>query len=171
MFGVSCCTTCDALRHGVLLSADIAHPARGFGWAGRPNGTRTRWPRGSKRRGRGWKDGEGTERVAVLRGRVGQVLRPPKARTWSLRGHTPVATVRAAGTSQRCSACGFTTRGSRESQAMFVCKNEGCGWSGNADHNAARNILHLYRMGHGLIPAAGRAVVRRPRGVKPATAR
>ncbi|MET8183743.1 RNA-guided endonuclease TnpB family protein, partial [Streptomyces sp. NPDC005336] len=43
--------------------------------------------------------------------------------------------------------------------------------SGNADWNAARNILHLYRMGHALIPAAGRAVVRRARRVKPATAR
>ncbi|MFF1570928.1 RNA-guided endonuclease TnpB family protein, partial [Streptomyces sp. NPDC058293] len=40
-----------------------------------------------------------------------------------------------------------------------------------ADWNAARNVLHLYRMGHALIPAAGRAVVRRPRGAKPATAR
>jgi putative transposase len=79
--------------------------------------------------------------------------------------------VPAAGTSQRCSMCGFTTPGSRESQALFLCKNTGCGWSGNADHNAARNILHLYRMGHALIPAAGRAVVRRPHGVKPATAR
>ncbi|MGW5251124.1 RNA-guided endonuclease TnpB family protein, partial [Streptomyces sp. NPDC004129] len=45
------------------------------------------------------------------------------------------------------------------------------GWSGNADHNAARNILHLYRMGHALTPAAGRAVVRHPRDAKPATAR
>ncbi|MFF0000329.1 RNA-guided endonuclease InsQ/TnpB family protein [Streptomyces avermitilis] len=79
--------------------------------------------------------------------------------------------VPAPGTSQCCSMCGFTTPGSRKSQALFVCKNTGCGWSGNADHNAARNILHLYRMGHALIPAAGRAVVRRPRGVKPATAR
>ncbi|MDT0470220.1 RNA-guided endonuclease InsQ/TnpB family protein, partial [Streptomyces gibsoniae] len=79
--------------------------------------------------------------------------------------------VPAPGTSQRCSACGFTTPGSRESQAVFVCKNRDCGWSGNADHNAARNILHLYRMGHALIPAAGRAVVRRPRDAKPATAR
>jgi putative transposase len=79
--------------------------------------------------------------------------------------------VPAPGTSQRCSMCGFTTPGSRESQAVFVCKNEGCGWSDNADHNAARNVLHLYRMGHTLIPAAGRAVVRRPPGVKPATAR
>ncbi|MFI6488757.1 RNA-guided endonuclease InsQ/TnpB family protein [Streptomyces sp. NPDC050564] len=79
--------------------------------------------------------------------------------------------VPAPGTSQRCSACGATTPGNRESQAVFVCKNEDCGWPGNADHNAGRNILHLYRMGHTLIPAAGSAVVRRPRGVKPATER
>lgn len=78
--------------------------------------------------------------------------------------------VPASGTSRRCSVCGFTTRGSRESQAVFVCKNRDCGWSGNADLNAARNVLHLYRMGRALVPAAGRAVVRRPRGVKPATA-
>lgn len=81
------------------------------------------------------------------------------------------AKVPAPGTSQRCSACGFTTPGSRESQAVFVCKNSDCGWSGNADYNAARNILHLYRMGLALIPAAGRAVVRRTRRVKPAAAR
>lgn len=79
--------------------------------------------------------------------------------------------VSAPGTSLRCSACGFTTPGSREDQATFVCKNPDCGWSCNADHNAARNVLHLYRMGHALIPAAGRAVVRRTRGVKPAAAR
>ncbi|WP_406728909.1 RNA-guided endonuclease InsQ/TnpB family protein [Streptomyces sp. GD-15H] len=79
--------------------------------------------------------------------------------------------VPAPGTSLRCSACGVTTPGSREGQAVFVCKNPDCGWSGNADHNAARNVLHLYRMGHALVPAAGRAVVRRPRGVKPAPAR
>ncbi|MFD4761807.1 RNA-guided endonuclease InsQ/TnpB family protein [Streptomyces sp. NPDC058439] len=79
--------------------------------------------------------------------------------------------VPAPGTSQRCSACGFTTPGSRESQAVFVCKNPDCGWSGNADHNAAHNVLHLYRMGLALIPAAGRAVVRRAKRVKPAAAR
>ncbi|MBP0457233.1 RNA-guided endonuclease InsQ/TnpB family protein [Streptomyces montanisoli] len=79
--------------------------------------------------------------------------------------------VPAPGTSRRCSACGVTTPGSRESQAVFVCKNPDCGWSGNADHNAARNVLHLYRMGLALIPAAGRAVVRRAKRVKPATAR
>ncbi|MFE1903348.1 RNA-guided endonuclease InsQ/TnpB family protein [Streptomyces gardneri] len=79
--------------------------------------------------------------------------------------------VPAPGTSQRCSACGSTTPGSRESQAVFVCKNPDCGWSGNADHNAARNVLYFYRMGLALIPAAGRAVVRRAKRVKPATAR
>lgn len=79
--------------------------------------------------------------------------------------------VSAPGTSQRCSACGFTTPGSRECQATFVCKNPDCGWSGNADHNASRNVLHLYRIGLVVIPAAGRAVVRRARRVKPPTAR
>ncbi|MFD7324982.1 RNA-guided endonuclease InsQ/TnpB family protein [Streptomyces sp. NPDC059875] len=82
-----------------------------------------------------------------------------------------LAKVPAPGTSQRCSACGVTTPGSRESQAVFVCKNPGCGWFGNADHNASRNVLHFYRMGLALIPAAGRAVARRARRVKPATAR
>ncbi|MFC8372020.1 transposase [Streptomyces sp. CB02400] len=79
--------------------------------------------------------------------------------------------VPAPGTSRRCSACGLTTPGSRESQAVFVCKNPDCGWSGNADHNAARNVLHLYRTGHAPVPAAGRAVVRRAKRVKPAAAR
>ncbi|MFE5593877.1 RNA-guided endonuclease InsQ/TnpB family protein [Streptomyces sp. NPDC056549] len=79
--------------------------------------------------------------------------------------------VPAPGTSQRCSVCGQTTPGSRESQATFVCKNPDCGWFGNADHNGARNVLHLYRIGRVVIPAAGRAVVRRARRVKPPTAR
>ncbi|WP_251064416.1 transposase [Streptomyces sp. ISL-44] len=79
--------------------------------------------------------------------------------------------VPAPNTSRSCSACGFITPGSREDQATFVCKNPDCGWEGNADHNAARNILHLYRMGLALIPAAGRAVARHARRVKPATAR
>ncbi|WP_328541969.1 RNA-guided endonuclease TnpB family protein [Streptomyces sp. NBC_00371] len=79
--------------------------------------------------------------------------------------------VLAPNTSLRCSACGFITPGSREDQATFVCKNPDCGWSANADWNAARNVLHLYRIGLVTIPAAGRAVVRRTRGVKPAAAR
>ncbi|MEF9902396.1 RNA-guided endonuclease InsQ/TnpB family protein [Streptomyces sp. P9-A2] len=79
--------------------------------------------------------------------------------------------VPAPNTSRRCSACGSITPGSRESQAVFVCRNPDCGWSGNADHNAARNVLHLYRTGLALVPAAGRAVVRRAKRVKPATVR
>ncbi|WP_240677287.1 transposase [Actinacidiphila soli] len=51
-----------------------------------------------------------------------------------------LVTVPAPGTSLRCSECGRTTAGSRESQAMFVCKNPECGWIGNADHKAGRNI-------------------------------
>jgi putative transposase len=41
-------------------------------------------------------------------------------------------------TSQRCSACGHVDAKSRESQARFVCT--ACGFAGNADVNAARNI-------------------------------
>lgn len=89
----------------------------------------------------------------------------------TVRNGGTLAKVPAPGTSQRCSACGRTTPGSRENQATFVCKNPDCGWSGNADHNASRNVLHLYRMGLALVPAAGRAVARRARRVKPTAAR
>ncbi|MGW5123769.1 RNA-guided endonuclease InsQ/TnpB family protein [Streptomyces sp. NPDC004069] len=79
--------------------------------------------------------------------------------------------VPAPGTSQRCSACGFTTPGSREDQAAFVCKNPDCGFEANADWNAARNILHLYRIGLVAIPAAGRCSRQARKRVKPAAAR
>ncbi|MDW6060326.1 transposase [Streptomyces sp. FXJ1.4098] len=59
-----------------------------------------------------------------------------------------VVKVPAPNTSRRCSACGFITPGSRESQARFVCKNPDCGYETNADTNAGRNIDH----------AAGQAV-------------
>ncbi|OHV24450.1 transposase [Parafrankia soli] len=55
-----------------------------------------------------------------------------------------VERVPAAYTSRRCSACGHTAPGNRESQAVFRCV--ACGHESNADVNAARNI------------AAGRAV-------------
>lgn len=51
--------------------------------------------------------------------------------------------VSAVGTSQRCHACGMTMNGSRRSQALFSCQNTGCGWTGNADHNAACNIKNI----------------------------
>jgi|SRR5580704_292431 putative transposase len=41
-------------------------------------------------------------------------------------------------TSQRCSACGHLAADSRKSQALFRCA--ACGYIGNADVNAARNI-------------------------------
>jgi len=41
-------------------------------------------------------------------------------------------------TSQRCSACAHVARENRESQAVFRCA--ACGYAGNADVNAARNI-------------------------------
>lgn len=46
--------------------------------------------------------------------------------------------VPAAYTSQRCSACGIVDARSRENQADFVCTS--CGFSANADNNAAINI-------------------------------
>ncbi|MGE5135521.1 MAG: RNA-guided endonuclease InsQ/TnpB family protein [Gemmatimonadota bacterium] len=41
-------------------------------------------------------------------------------------------------TSQTCSQCGIVDRKARESQAVFRCRS--CGYCGNADVNAARNI-------------------------------
>jgi putative transposase len=49
-----------------------------------------------------------------------------------------VQKVRPAYTSQQCSACGHIAAGSRESQALFRCV--ACGYTLNADVNAARNI-------------------------------
>ncbi|GAA2400603.1 hypothetical protein GCM10010191_04740 [Actinomadura vinacea] len=78
--------------------------------------------------------------------------------------------VPAPGTSLECSRCHTTTPGSRESQAVFACKNPLCGWTRNADLNGACNVLHRYRTTLVAVPAAGRAVARRTRGVKPTTA-
>ncbi len=46
--------------------------------------------------------------------------------------------VPAAYTSQRCSECGVINSDSRKSQALYECVS--CGFSGNADVNAAKNI-------------------------------
>ncbi len=48
--------------------------------------------------------------------------------------------VPAAYTSQRCHRCGHTAPENRESQAVFRCRSQSCGWAGNADTNAAVNI-------------------------------
>jgi len=60
-----------------------------------------------------------------------------------------VEKIKAAFTSQRCSACGHIAAESRESQAVFACV--ACSFACNADVNAARNI------------AAGHAVTARGR--------
>lgn len=60
-------------------------------------------------------------------------------------------TVPAPGTSQERHACGSTRPGQRETQAFFRCRNFACGWSGNADYNAARNVLNRALV-RGLIP-------------------
>lgn len=49
-----------------------------------------------------------------------------------------VVLVPAAYTSQRCHKCSHTSPDNRKSQAVFSCM--GCGWTGNADINAALNI-------------------------------
>jgi len=46
-------------------------------------------------------------------------------------------------TSQKCSKCGHIERGNRQYQSGFKCKH--CGFSLNADLNAARNIESNYR--------------------------
>jgi len=74
-----------------------------------------------------------------------------------------VEKVRAAYTSQRCSACGHIAAGSRESQALFRCA--ACGNTLNADVNAARNIA----AGHAVTARGGdgyaRPVNREPQPV------
>jgi transposase len=57
-------------------------------------------------------------------------------------------------TSQRCSACGHTAAGSRESQALFRCI--ACGYACNADLNAARNIA----AGHAVTARGGDGAAR-----------
>ena len=52
---------------------------------------------------------------------------------------TQIVTVPPAFTSQRCHQCHHVSAGNRESQASFRCTR--CAWHGNADTNAALNIL------------------------------
>jgi transposase len=65
-----------------------------------------------------------------------------------------VEKIKPALTSQRCSACGQVDRDSRESQAVFRCT--ACGFAGNADVNAAKNIA----AGHAVTARGGDGVTR-----------
>jgi IS605 OrfB family transposase len=53
----------------------------------------------------------------------------------------PIVTVDPRNTSRTCSDCGYCERGNRKSQSVFECKH--CGFSADADWNAARNIRAL----------------------------
>jgi putative transposase len=57
-------------------------------------------------------------------------------------------------TSQRCSACGYVAAESRKNQALFACA--ACGFAGNADVNAARNIA----AGHAVTARGGDGAAR-----------
>jgi putative transposase len=59
-------------------------------------------------------------------------------------------------TSQCCSVCGTVDAKARESQAVFACRS--CGYTGNADVNAAKNIA----AGHAVTARGGRPVNREP---------
>jgi IS605 OrfB family transposase len=50
----------------------------------------------------------------------------------------PLHTVNPRNTSRTCHVCGHCAKENRKSQASFVC--QACGYSGNADYNAALNI-------------------------------
>ena len=61
--------------------------------------------------------------------------------------------VPAPGTSQTCHRCQSTAPGQRQNQALFNCLNPACGWTGNADYNAANNIKHrAYQRGSTTAP-------------------
>jgi transposase len=71
-----------------------------------------------------------------------------------------VEKIPAAYTSQRCSACGHVDGRSRESQARFRCT--ACGYAGNADVNAARNIAAGHAVNARRGDGASRPVNREP---------
>jgi putative transposase len=64
-------------------------------------------------------------------------------------------------TSQTCSACGTVDSKSRENQATFRCVH--CGYTGNADFNAARNIRMLGLKTVGATVVEGHLVPAKPK--------
>jgi IS605 OrfB family transposase len=57
------------------------------------------------------------------------------------RAGVPVLTVNPRNTSRTCSRCGHCAKGNRKTQDSFVCLH--CGYSANADLNAAKNLSSL----------------------------
>jgi transposase len=90
-----------------------------------------------------------------------------KRPTWRKAGRQKapgrVVKVNPAYTSQCCSACGHVAKDNRESQAVFLCV--ACGYTGNADVNAAINIAAGHAVtARGGLPL-GRPVNREPQQV------
>jgi putative transposase len=67
-------------------------------------------------------------------------------------------TVPAQNTSLTCHSCGSTMPGQRKNQALFQCGATDCGWSGNADFNAACNIVNR-AVSRGLVPTPSAGTV------------
>jgi len=65
------------------------------------------------------------------------------------RAGVPVVLVDPKHTSQQCHVCGHVARGNRRSQAVFSCKQ--CGYTTNADVNAAHNIRHRAKVNWPLV--------------------
>lgn len=57
----------------------------------------------------------------------------------TIRHGSELVLVNPAYTSQTCSCCGHVSKQNRKTQAKFLCVE--CGYSDNADINAAKNIL------------------------------
>jgi len=67
-----------------------------------------------------------------------------------------VLAINPAYTSQKCACCGHTTQENRQSQSKFKCLE--CGYTENADINAARNILAA---GHAVLACEEKAALGR----------
>lgn len=71
----------------------------------------------------------------------------------ALRNGNIIIYVPPAYTSQRCHKCAYTDKENRESQAIFSCKQ--CGYTDNADYNAACNIWELGLLLYGQLQTEG----------------
>ena len=68
------------------------------------------------------------------------------------RAGVPVVFVDPRNTSRTCSVCGHCDKANRRNQAQFVCLS--CGFQGNADENAARNLEARGAVTHPIFVAA-----------------
>jgi IS605 OrfB family transposase len=68
-----------------------------------------------------------------------------------------VISVNPAYTSQTCSMCGLKAKANRKTQSLYECNS--CGFRGNADINASKNILNLsVQNGLNMTPTSGKGL-------------